>query len=74
MGIVIHDGDTKDFFKSIKTLSKVQDLHEEFLMLQKTLQAFIVGGILVGVCMYVCMYYLYCIVSKSISTAPMLSM
>jgi hypothetical protein len=74
MGIVIHDGDTKDFFKSIKTLSKVQDLHEEFLILQKTLQAFIVGGILVGVCMYVCMYYLYCIVSKSISTAPMLSM
>jgi hypothetical protein len=55
MGIVIHDGDTKDFFKSIKTLSKVQDLHEEFLMLQKTLQAFIVGGILVG-CVYVCMY------------------
>ncbi len=56
MGITIHDGDKKkDFFKSIKTLYKVQDLHEEFLMLQKTLQAFFWVELLwVCVCMYVC--------------------
>jgi hypothetical protein len=42
---------------------------KEFVMLQKTLQAFILGGIIVG-----CMYTTFCALSKSISTPPMFSM